>query len=108
MLMCPPTLCAARDPPPPAPGVKRILRLIYEQRRGVLKILLENVIRDSVTNTEHHKRCVCFPFLVPLLSISFNLPLFSHPYSLLLRVLIPQSPPSTSSTSPSAPAAFGA
>lgn len=30
--------------------------LIYEETRGVLKIFLENVIRDSVTYTEHAKR----------------------------------------------------
>ena len=30
-------------------GVKRISGLIYEETRGVLKIFLENVIRDSVT-----------------------------------------------------------
>lgn len=39
-------------------GVKRISGLIYEETRGVLKIFLENVIRDSVTYTEHAKRCV--------------------------------------------------
>ena len=38
-------------------GVKRISGLIYEETRGVLKIFLENVIRDSVTYTEHAKRC---------------------------------------------------
>jgi histone H4 len=38
--------------------VKRISGLIYEETRGVLKIFLENVIRDSVTYTEHAKRCV--------------------------------------------------
>ncbi|KAJ7881208.1 histone-fold-containing protein, partial [Mycena leptocephala] len=32
-------------------GVKRISGLIYEETRGVLKIFLENVIRDSVTYT---------------------------------------------------------
>ncbi|KAJ7466830.1 hypothetical protein B0H11DRAFT_2047822 [Mycena galericulata] len=37
-------------------GVKRISGLVYEETRGVLKILLENVIRDSVTYTEHAKR----------------------------------------------------
>ena len=37
-------------------GVKRISNLIYEETRGVLKIFLENVIRDSVTFTEHAKR----------------------------------------------------
>ena len=33
-------------------GVKRISGLIYEETRGVLKVFLENVIRDSVTYTE--------------------------------------------------------
>lgn len=37
-------------------GVKRISGLIYEETRGVLKIFLENVIRDAVTNTEHARR----------------------------------------------------
>ncbi|PBK82139.1 histone-fold-containing protein [Armillaria gallica] len=37
-------------------GVKRISGLIYEETRGVLKNFLENVIRDSVTYTEHAKR----------------------------------------------------
>ena len=37
-------------------GVKRISGLIYEQTRGVLKVFLENVIRDSVTYTEHARR----------------------------------------------------
>ncbi|KAJ8473958.1 hypothetical protein ONZ51_g7530 [Trametes cubensis] len=41
-------------------GVKRISGLIYEETRGVLKIFLENVIRDSVTYTEHAKRQVTF------------------------------------------------
>ena len=41
-------------------GVKRISGLIYEETRGVLKIFLENVIRDSVTYTEHAKRFVTF------------------------------------------------
>ncbi|XP_044414621.1 histone H4 [Triticum aestivum] len=37
-------------------GVKRISGLIYEETRGVLKIFLENVIRDVVTYTEHARR----------------------------------------------------
>ena len=53
-------------------GVKRISGLIYEETRGVLKVMvnfhlfllhhsfskvfLENVIRDAVTYTEHAKR----------------------------------------------------
>ncbi|KAK4796601.1 hypothetical protein SAY86_028927 [Trapa natans] len=40
-------------------GVKRISSLIYEETRGVLKIFLENVIRDAVTYTEHaHRKTV--------------------------------------------------
>ncbi|KAH1170065.1 hypothetical protein KIL84_001050 [Mauremys mutica] len=39
-----------------AGGVKRISGLIYEETRGVLKVFLENVIRDAVTYTEHAKR----------------------------------------------------
>ena len=37
-------------------GVMRISGLIYEETRGVLKVFLENVIRDSITYTEHAKR----------------------------------------------------
>ncbi|KAF8822502.1 histone H4 [Cardiosporidium cionae] len=37
-------------------GVKRISGLIYEEIRGVLKVFLENVIKDSVTYTEHARR----------------------------------------------------
>ena len=37
-------------------GVKRVSGLIYEETRGVLKVFLENVIRDAVTYTEHAKR----------------------------------------------------
>uniref|UniRef100_UPI00398ECF00 histone H4-like n=1 Tax=Pristiophorus japonicus TaxID=55135 RepID=UPI00398ECF00 len=36
--------------------VKRISGLIYEETRGVLKVFLENVIRDAVIDTEHAKR----------------------------------------------------
>ena len=39
-------------------GVKRISGLIYEETRGVLKVFLENVIRDAVTYTEHTKGSV--------------------------------------------------
>ena len=35
--------------------VKHISGLIYEETRGVLKVFLENVIRDAVTYTEHAK-----------------------------------------------------
>ena len=37
-------------------GVKRISSLIYDEARSVLKIFLEQIIRDSVTYTEHSKR----------------------------------------------------
>uniref|UniRef100_A0A9L0R1Y6 Histone H4 n=1 Tax=Equus caballus TaxID=9796 RepID=A0A9L0R1Y6_HORSE len=37
-------------------GDRRISGLIYEETRGVLKVFLENVIRDAVTYTEHAKR----------------------------------------------------
>jgi histone H4 len=35
---------------------RRISGLIYEETRGVLKVFLEGVIKDSVTYTEHAKR----------------------------------------------------
>ncbi|GAW06713.1 Histone H4 [Lentinula edodes] len=63
-------------------GVKRISGLIYEETRGVLKIFLENVIRDSVTYTEHAKRKTvtaldvsgCFKCLLVLYNLySFDL-----------------------------------
>ncbi|KAI5932065.1 Histone H4 [Manis javanica] len=37
-------------------GVKRISGFIYGETRGVLKVLLENMIRDAVTYTKHAKR----------------------------------------------------
>lgn len=37
-------------------GVKRISGLVYEETRGVLRIFLETVIRDSVTYCEHARR----------------------------------------------------
>ncbi|XP_078069731.1 histone H4-like [Mustelus asterias] len=37
-------------------GVKRILGLISEETHGVLKVFLENVIRDAATYTEHAKQ----------------------------------------------------
>lgn len=37
-------------------GVKRTCGLIYEETRDVLKMFLENVIRDAATYTEHAKR----------------------------------------------------
>ena len=40
-------------------GVKRMSDLIYEETRGVLKALLENVIHDAVIFTEHaHRKTV--------------------------------------------------
>ena len=37
-------------------GVKRISSLIFEETRNIMRSFLENVIRDSVTYTEHAKR----------------------------------------------------
>lgn len=37
-------------------GVKRISGHIYEEIRNVLKVFLEDVIRDAITYTEHGKR----------------------------------------------------
>ena len=37
-------------------GVKRISGLIYEEARGVLKVFLENTLRDAVTYCEHARR----------------------------------------------------
>jgi histone H4 len=37
-------------------GVKRISGMIYEETRSVLKIFLEDVIRDAVTFCEHARR----------------------------------------------------
>ena len=37
-------------------GVKRISGLVYDETRKVLKVFLENVIRDAVTYTEHARR----------------------------------------------------
>ena len=37
-------------------GVKRISGLIYEETRNVLKIFLQNVIKDAVTYTEYARR----------------------------------------------------
>ena len=38
------------------PKKKRISGLIYEETPAVLKVFLENVIRDAVTDNEHAKR----------------------------------------------------
>ena len=37
-------------------GVKRSSGFIYEETRGVLKVFLENVIRDSVTENATERR----------------------------------------------------
>lgn len=37
-------------------GVKRISGLIYEETRDVLKVFLEQVLKDAITYTEHAKR----------------------------------------------------
>ena len=37
-------------------GIKQSSGLIYEETRGILKVFLENVIRDTVTDTEHTKQ----------------------------------------------------
>ncbi len=37
-------------------GVKRISGTIYEETRNTLRSFLENVIRDTVTYTEHSRR----------------------------------------------------
>eukprot|EP00670_Eutreptiella_braarudii_P007042 CAMPEP_0174287116 /NCGR_PEP_ID=MMETSP0809-20121228/14479_1 /TAXON_ID=73025 ORGANISM="Eutreptiella gymnastica-like, Strain CCMP1594" /NCGR_SAMPLE_ID=MMETSP0809 /ASSEMBLY_ACC=CAM_ASM_000658 /LENGTH=196 /DNA_ID=CAMNT_0015383491 /DNA_START=22 /DNA_END=613 /DNA_ORIENTATION=+ len=37
-------------------GVKRISGTIYEETRSVLKLFLENLIKDAVTYTEHGRR----------------------------------------------------
>ena len=37
-------------------GVKRISGLVYGETRGILKVFLENVIRDAVIYTEHANR----------------------------------------------------
>jgi histone H4 len=37
-------------------GVKRISALIYDETRGCLRTFLDQVIRDSITYTEHARR----------------------------------------------------
>ena len=37
-------------------GVKRISGLIYEETRSVLKVFLEDVLRDALTYTEYARR----------------------------------------------------
>jgi histone H4 len=46
-------------------GVKGISGLIYEETRGVFKVVLENVIKDAVTYTENVERR-------PKLSLTMN------------------------------------
>jgi hypothetical protein len=42
-------------------GVKRISRPIHEDTRGVLKIFLDNIVRDTVAYTAHANRYATFP-----------------------------------------------
>ncbi|CAN0034409.1 unnamed protein product [Sphacelaria rigidula] len=37
-------------------GVKRLSGLVYEEIRGVLKVFLENLVKDVVTYAEHARR----------------------------------------------------
>lgn len=37
-------------------GVKRIAGLVYEETRGVLKVFVENIMKDAVTYTDHARR----------------------------------------------------
>lgn len=43
-------------------GVKRASKLTYGETRGIVKVFLENVVRDAVTYTEHAKRKTVVPF----------------------------------------------
>ncbi|XP_060734954.1 histone H4-like [Tachysurus vachellii] len=45
-------------------SVKRISGLIYEETHCVLKVFLENVIRDAVTYTEHGKKTLTAIYVV--------------------------------------------
>ena len=47
---------AGHSSPCPPGRSEAHLGLIYEETRGVLKVFLENVIRDAVTYCEHAKR----------------------------------------------------
>ena len=51
-------------------GVKRISGLIYEETRGVLKVFLENVIRDAVSSLEKNN------FQLFLISTKLQIPKF--------------------------------
>ena len=81
-------------------GVKRISGLIYEETRGVLKVFLENVIRDSVTYTEHARRkTVTAMDVVYIIFIIFDtfcfileLSLAFHIDTYITRVQIPPPP----------------
>ena len=37
-------------------GVKRIGGIVYQELRGIMKIALENVMRDAIIFTEHHRK----------------------------------------------------
>lgn len=37
-------------------GVKRICSMVYDETRYILKVFLENVVRDAVTYTDYAKR----------------------------------------------------
>jgi histone H4 len=37
-------------------GVKRISGVVYSETRDVLKVFLENLVRDSITYAEHGRR----------------------------------------------------
>uniref|UniRef100_A0A3Q3GRN4 Histone H4 n=1 Tax=Labrus bergylta TaxID=56723 RepID=A0A3Q3GRN4_9LABR len=70
-------------------GVKRISGLIYEETRGVLKVFLENVIRDAVTYTEHAKRktmSLTNEFMMPI--ALEEIPLSFLDFLLFLPVLV--------------------
>lgn len=41
-------------------GVKRVSGLVYEEFRGILKIWLENIVRDMIIFTEHDRRRTVF------------------------------------------------
>ncbi|MDR3542380.1 MAG: histone H4 [Desulfosporosinus sp.] len=42
-------------------GVKRINGLVYAETRGIVQEFLSNVVRDSVTYTEHARRKTVIP-----------------------------------------------
>lgn len=37
-------------------GIKRVSSLIYEEVRGVMKVFMEDVLKDTITFTEHDRR----------------------------------------------------